>query len=418
MGGLICWMVAIVGTAAALAAVYFFATFGGELALKREREEHLRIVNAARRRNGQPPLTEADLTLETQADREAAAERQRLKDMVMGGLGMRKGPGFEVEEISEEDIPMAQVVKPPPVPQTATKEEGETTHSIVLLEAEYRELDRAKLQRLTEKAWGVIFPEQTPDTTEFVMETGPGMPFLISAGGWHFMVHNTPASYFNNPEELSEKIRELRTSKAIAEGRAFRMVDLLGGDSEQNPQQKHAYALMGKLAAQLAGNTTLGIVLPKFDNRFFPYNEHTLRALLSEDVVEELKGVRTDLVHMVEDDQKMIDAMTEARRRFHEFEEEFASRLVIKGQKNPFIVKAPFTDGTHTEYMWVEVLELTGGKIRGHLMSTPVEVKDLVQDEEVTVPVGLISDWLMVRNGEPVGNFTGQVIAAQQQHGA
>lgn len=409
MGGFVCWTIVIVGTAAVLAGVYFFATLGGELALKREKAEHLRIVNEARRRAKLPPLTEREISFETQADRES----QTAKEVISDFFGIKQGPGFEVGEIKEEDIPMATpVATPPPVPTDLRP-----LYSIILLEAEHRPLDKRKLQQLVEKAWGVEFPKDEAHATEFIIAPDhPDSPFLLSVGGMRFYVRNRPFPYFDNPAERASSIRDGRLRKAVMENRAVRSVELLDGEAEQDIPENNAYALMGKLAAQLAGNPTLGILLPDRDHEFFPYNENTLRALLSEDVLTELRDAPRETTALAQpEDPELIAAMTQARRRLHEFESELASKIVIRGQKNPFLIKAPFTDGMETEYLWVEVIEITNGKAEGYLASEPVNLRNYVKDEQVSVPVGLISDWMMMRNGEPVGNFTGPVISARQQ---
>lgn len=393
----VCWLVAIGLTGGAGAAVYFVATKGGDMALKKEKESHLKLLNEARGRSGKRPLTmeefeRGDAALEENPIARAATAPPALP---IGAKGAETGGSHA----AAQEIPMAKVVATPVA-----------MYTIVLLEKEFRSFDQPKLRGLVEKAWGVQF-SGGEGATEWVVCSPPPAPAMISCGGYRFLVHNVPKPYFAMSAAEVEAVAEERTRTAIRNSRAYRAVDLLKADGGEALPRENAYALLGKLAAELAGNGTLGIYLPEL-KLFFPYTDATLKALMADDVIGSLESAKVDWVPVLEDDdEELIAAMAEARKRFREFEEAWARK---KPGSGPFVIKAAFTDGEHTEYMWVEVTDILIGIVTGFLRSSPVQVTGLVQDEEVIVNVGDISDWIAVMNGKTIGNFTGPIIERRQ----
>lgn len=418
MGGFICWAIALgvlaVGTLAAL----YVLRVGAALAIKRDREQHLRIVNEARRRAGKPPMTDADLPPEP------APERDELLEKFFGWM-RGNNRGFEVEPAVVKDEVEAvrkPVAKPRAVvPVMAVEEVEEKSDAakkrlvaMVLLEQAYRPLTQEKLQKLVEKAWGVEFvvgegEEEWVTYVEVEVQgriRGTGM---IRCGGYMFLVNNWDSPYFDDSEKMAEQVKESRGRRALRECRAWRSADLLGEMGDLT--REATYALLGKLAAELAGNTTLGVYMPE-EHRFFPYDETLLRALLSEDPLGRLKASSFEWVPVMEKgDAELEAAIAEARARFGEFEEAFASRSITgSGKKSPYMVKAEFGEGDDAEHMWVEVTAIEGGKVLGFLRSSPVNLRGLVKDEAVTVKAADISDWIGMMNGVAIGNFTGPVI--------
>jgi len=426
MGGFTCWLIAL-GLAAAVALAGFYVVkVGAGLAIKRDREQHLRIVNEARRRTGKPPMTDADLPPEK------PPERDELLENLFGWMRRDDQRGFSVGAPKESDegeqvAPARTAAKIPerksqraaalPVlPVLPVEDEKPSVLSdpvVVLLESRQRPMDQAKLKACVERAWGV---EITGDAaaTEWVVYAGEEAPGLISCGGYQFMFQSRGQSYFEDAKKSAAGIKELRTRQAVANCGAWRSIGTMptsAGPGASALDRATAYTLLGKLAAELAGNTTLGVYLP-VEERFFPYDETTLKALMSDDPLGELQRAYIAWVPTMEDtDAELLAAIGHAKARFGEFEEAFASRAITgSGKKSPFLVKAAFRDGDATEHMWVEVAEVQGGIISGFLRSSPVELNNLVKDEEVTVAVQDISDWIATMNGKPLGNFTGPII--------
>lgn len=375
-----CWIFALLLTGGLAYGLYKLATQAGSAALEKDKLSHLDMLNQARARSGKRPLT--------------------LQEFEAG----------RTETIDNPDVRR----KHTPV-EASHQEKPETSYtpaSIVLLEREFREIEQPRLKALVEKAWGVEINDSTDDQSrERITYAGAPMG-MISVGGYMFLFHNFPKPYFNLTEKEIEAVPEQRTRQAVRDSRSWRSVDFLGDpDAPDGPGRQAAYALLAKLAAELAGNGTLGLYFPEL-KRFFPYNDDTLRALGADDVLAELKKLHIEWVPvMSDDDTELIAAMDEARRRFGEFEDAFAER---GPDGRPFAIKAAFSDGDHTEHMWVEVTAIEAGRVLGFLRSSPVNIRGLTQDQRVTVNVTDISDWIGVSNGKPIGNFTGPII--QKRH--
>ncbi len=82
-----------------------------------------------------------------------------------------------------------------------------------------------------------------------------------------------------------------------------------------------------------------------------------------------------------------------------------------------FAVKAPFSDGTNTEYMWLLVTELDDQEIHGHLDSVPMNFVQLRAGDTVHVPISELSDWVYKLDDELVGGFSTKVIAQLSRDG-
>jgi uncharacterized protein YegJ (DUF2314 family) len=429
MGGFGCWVIALVLLGVVGAVALYILKVGAVLAVKRDREQHLRILNEARRRVGKPPLTEADLPPEPPPERDELLER--IFDFFRGkqrGFEVRTGetarpsakpaqshravlPVDDTDEEMEARRPTPQRVLPISADEAAGDagaESGKPRHSIVLLESSFRPMTEEKLRACVQKAWGVELSTDR-STTEWVVYAKDGGPGLISCGGVMLMFQNFAGPYFQDAEAAAAETREMRMQDAIRRSRAHRTVVVMGAPPEV--EREGIYALLCKLAVEIAGNTTLGVCLPE-EGLFLPYGQGVLRAMLSENPLEALGHAEIEWVPIMdENDKELLDAIQIAKARFGEFEEAFASRAITgSGKKSPFLVKAEFSDGVNSEHMWVEVTAIEPGRVRGYLRSSPVNLPNLVQDEEVSVRKTDISDWIGTLNGESIGNFTGPVI--------
>lgn len=404
-----CWLLAILGLGVAAFAIYHLSRIGAALAVQRDRQQHLAIVNAARRRAGKPPITEADLPPEPEPESDPLIERL---------LGTTPGRGFDVLTPRNEPAP----TPPPPMPVVPLTAASPTPPSapaaatakpvIVLLDAQPRDLTADRLRAAIERAWGVAIPD-TPGATDWVVLTPAGAG-MISCGGYQFRVENHATPYFADPAAAASAIREARTQTAVRNCRAWRSVAILGDAPDLT--EDAAYALLAKLAAELAGNDTLGLFFPRLE-RFFPYDTTTLKALLSDDPLTALREADIQWVPLMpSDDRELERAIAEARRRLGEFKEAFASRSITgSGKRSPYLIKARFGEDPDAEHMWVEVTDIRGDRFTGVLRSTPLVVPDLTEGEVVTVFADDISDWIATLNGQPIGNFTAPVIRRRHQ---
>ena len=103
-------------------------------------------------------------------------------------------------------------------------------------------------------------------------------------------------------------------------------------------------------------------------------------------------------------------ATAEAVRRWPEFVDYFNAR--DPKAEAPFIVKAPFSDKVHTEFMWVEVLALDDDLITGKLSNTPHQLIGFHEGQTITLPADTVADWLCLgQDGKPVGGWSAKVLA-------
>jgi uncharacterized protein YegJ (DUF2314 family) len=75
-----------------------------------------------------------------------------------------------------------------------------------------------------------------------------------------------------------------------------------------------------------------------------------------------------------------------------------------------FAIKAPFTDGHETEYMWLIVTEIGEEAVIGSLDNEPVYLRNVSAGDTVTIPVDQVNDWLYTDGDEMVGGFTTEAL--------
>jgi uncharacterized protein YegJ (DUF2314 family) len=95
----------------------------------------------------------------------------------------------------------------------------------------------------------------------------------------------------------------------------------------------------------------------------------------------------------------------EARRRFPEFEDAFRS-----GDATDFSVKALISSADNAEHIWIEVEEITEGKIVGRLGNEPVRLDGLRLGSRVEIEKSQVEDWAFRSGDTPIGMFTVPVI--------
>ena len=82
----------------------------------------------------------------------------------------------------------------------------------------------------------------------------------------------------------------------------------------------------------------------------------------------------------------------------------------------PFIVKAPFSEGENTEFMWMCVTGLSDGCIHGTLANQPHRLETYHEDQQVKVPVDELCDWLCAGpDDQPLGGWSQKVIMRQNR---
>ena len=117
------------------------------------------------------------------------------------------------------------------------------------------------------------------------------------------------------------------------------------------------------------------------------------------------------VINVAENDAEMDAAVARAREQLPHFWQVFAHPE--KGESD-FSVKVRLKDANGTEHFWVNDIERTAdGKIFGVINNDPQIVKSVKLNDRVPVPEEKISDWLYMRNGKMVGNYTLRVLFKQ-----
>ena len=260
--------------------------------------------------------------------------------------------------------------------------------SLVLLLREPRFLDAEILRRLVNRAWGVELPTDDPDATEFVAGFAP--TFMIQCQERNFLVHCFPTPYVAEVEETADTIKDLRLRKLFREHQGWLAVDLLFGKKEPDDMGE-VYRLIGKLLAELADTDCLALYSPA-TGQMIPYDDRIEERLRGPDVLNLFRELAyVPVLEVKDDDPRMAAAVEEARRRWPEYVAAFESSR--PGQR--FAAKAPISDGTHTEFMWIAVTAIEGDRIFGTLENEPVEVRGVRFGSKLSIPLGDLNDWVI-----------------------
>ncbi len=305
-------------------------------------------------------------------------------------------------------------------------EDDDRSHvSLVLLFREPVYLEPDSLARMASRAWDADVQVATEDDAdeplgaeqERSLLVGESPYFLLAHPPGLFVVHNVDDPYFDDPDAVAESVREIRVSQAIEQHRAWVAVDIVQWFGEDDATgRRQGYRMIARLLAELADENCLAVVEP-IDGRVFLYDPTTEEKLRSEDPLEALCDWYYPPVLAIEaDDPELQAAVNEARRRWPEFVAAFESRHEEQGGDDPpFLVKAPFTDGEHVEYMWVRVTGIENDVVYGVLENTPANVRSVKEGNRVRVRLDNLNDWMCILDGQPAGAFTLQVLAKKSR---
>ncbi|MGE3804545.1 MAG: DUF2314 domain-containing protein [Gemmataceae bacterium] len=273
--------------------------------------------------------------------------------------------------------------------------------SLVLLLNAPRYLDAEMLRSAIQRAFDIDIDPDDEETSNFVVGDGDLPTFAVQVKRSLYLVHNFGRPYLEDASEVAATITELRLRKAIEEHQGWIAVDALGYDTRQDP-----YPDLGKLVAELADGDCLAIFAPATGqiNLYDPGMDEILRSGNPLQVFETLGNV--PIVMIEDDDPRMQAAVAEARARFPEFVRAFEQRR----SDQCFSIKAPFRDGSATEFMWLTVTGIENHIILGELDNDPVNVKNVRSGSRVRIPEDEINDWLICDQQNMVGGFTIEVL--------
>lgn len=107
------------------------------------------------------------------------------------------------------------------------------------------------------------------------------------------------------------------------------------------------------------------------------------------------------------DDPEMNSAIAKARSSLPHFWQIYEKPEL---DESDFSLKVKITDGDKVEHFWVANLERKDGKILGTINNDPDIVQNVKLGDRITVNESAISDWLYMKNGKMVGNYTLRVL--------
>ncbi len=279
--------------------------------------------------------------------------------------------------------------------------------SIVLLRRTPKPLDSKILLETVRDAWDE--PRKLGEEELFVVGEGPFYILRSPQGMW--MVHNHPASYFDDKDKAA-KMPELRLRKAIEEHTAWLSVDLMSGFLGDLPTDVY-YPYIFRLIRELADDDTLAILRPE-TGQINIWSDEVAKSLGSMEPLEEFATpVHSPVISVSDQDPRMKEAVEEARRTFDTFRQHWAGR----GPRDSFLAKVPIRDGENSEIVWLEVTGLEPEFIHGTLANEPVNVDGHRLGDRIEAPVSDLYDWVIAKHGAdaPLGLFTEKIVLAVQR---
>jgi len=312
-----------------------------------------------------------------------------------------------------------------PVGRSQADEDDEPFLSLVLLCQEPVYLEPAILAGMASRAWDAEIEVGTEDDDEEEDNDGDseeGMGSFLVGESPHFFcshwpafiaIHNFDEPYFDDAEEVAQAVGEMRVRQAIKEHRAWVSVDLLHWFGEEEGNEEQAYRMIARLLAELADDNCLAVIDPA-EGRVFAYDPETEAKLRSDNPLEGLRDwYHAPILTIAGDDPEMEAAVEEARRRWPEFVAAFEQRS--DDEDEPYLIKAPFTDGDDTEFMWVSVTGIENDVIYGKLENSPANVKTVDEGDTVRVKLEDLNDWMCVTDDTPTGAFTLKVLSERNK---
>lgn len=114
-----------------------------------------------------------------------------------------------------------------------------------------------------------------------------------------------------------------------------------------------------------------------------------------------------DVFNVSDNDPDMKAAVDKARKSV----DHFIRHLAKPGDgDSDFSIKAVFTDGSNTEFMWVTDVTHADGVFSGVVNNNPNHLKNVKFGDSITVPKEEIADWMFVENGVLRGGYSIRVL--------
>lgn len=285
--------------------------------------------------------------------------------------------------------------------------------SLVLLQRKKRHLHAGVVAELAAKALGFPFRGFDPDDKSEMEppQDGQGVVlghsplFMVMFEDCTLAINNIPKPYVDDPAEAAAQIEELRLRKAMQEHKAWLSVDLMSQDDDEKYIRK-IYRHIGKLTAALADADSLAIYSPATDG-MVPYDPELKETLCGRNPLKIFESpVQVPVVGVAIDDQKMKEAVREARQRWPEFVAAFRKRT----SEQTFGVKVPVSDGENKEFMWIIVSSIDNDFVHGVLDNDPLDLKRIKRGAKIRAKLKRVNDWMYNQGEEMIGGFTAKVL--------
>lgn len=292
-------------------------------------------------------------------------------------------------------------------PRPAAADEPEQPMiSIVGLVSELPYLEESVLARHMENAWGVTMDPTDDDPENFIVGEAP--LFVIRARDCMFLLHYFERPYFDDPEEVSASMRDIRVAHVVEQHTGWFSVDLMSAGDDADPTDPANYAMLGRLFAEIVDDHCLALVFPAFQT-CIPWEPGFEESLRTDNPLSALNVDYLPVVRVDANDPRMLAAVDEARSRFDEFVSAFENR---GADEQSYAVKAPIEAGDNTEVIWITVSGIENGVIYGQLANDPVDLGRLKMGDRVKSRVEDLNDWMYTTgDDESVGGFTVQVLS-------
>jgi len=282
--------------------------------------------------------------------------------------------------------------------------------SLVLLLSAPRALEAEVVRAKIGRALEIVFPDG-PDATSFVLPMpdelprqafgSPGKSFMVKVPQGIFQLNSITSPYVELSKQAKNRA-DMRLQHVLQDQRAWLSFDLL--QSFDRVTEADTYRCIGKVLAAFLADDCLGVYCPDL-KRCREIGEDIAERLAGRDPLSIFAANTPAPPVIANDDSRIQAAIAEAQFGWPDFAA--ACNHPISAQHG-FSVKAPFTEGENTEYLWVRISRLTTFTATGTLDKAPCNLRRLKQHDTVTVPVAEIVDWLYFDGDglDMVGGFT------------
>ncbi|MEO0416908.1 MAG: DUF2314 domain-containing protein, partial [Verrucomicrobiota bacterium] len=333
---------------------------------------------------------------------------------IAAGVLMLLWIGWELSRLILDIRDKAKVGSSPTSTDSIKIDDDKSITALVFFLEEARTGTEENIRDCLKNALGVKMEPNDIGSEHFVVQYAPPSgsdshidSFMLRLPEGLFSLFLSSRPYIANPKEFADKsIRDKRLRRAVEEHQAWLSIDWMNDDGKPELKERaRAYATIGRIMAALAGPDCLAIYCPELQccNEFDPSLLEDLKtgnplAIFDEPTFE-------PVVEVADNDPRMEAAVAEAVSRWGEFV--LAFEQASEEEKGRFLIKAEFSEGMLSEFMWVRVIEIAAGKIKGILTNDPHELLDVYRGAEVEIDLDRLNDWIFPDPDRgTIGGFT------------